>query len=603
MQALRLNEVLTRVVAWHNRHPLARRIGPSQVHSIGEVVLPFASAQPLKTLSAPPPPAPPVLTELLAPAPSALPVLLTEEDDTPAFLPVEDGEFDSRPPTDGEASPEIEAGSEGEAALDMPALDALDEPGTSESSEAGTQNEAAETAPSDTAAAADDATEPVDVSSMPEPEAPASQDAAPASALADAANPGEDQTQHPEPNALPAEDQHGHAPAPANNEQAPAQPAPDQDLHHVPDAIRHPAPAAKSGNAIGRWFSRLLGRRTDLPKLQSVFSRNFIWPLSPSQVARWARRHGQAEPVAPPDWPRRVVESDFGSLAAARSKGMPHNASLHVLTAAIGVGDRRMRVLIGADGAIIGPRAYSKPRVAVASTLAILAIGAAGWGQLKPLWPERAADGPEVAAAAASAPASAAASEPALAASEAASAVAHAEPPASVASAPVVAASHAEPPPVAMAHASPPPASAPADEPHQGSAQASAPTEEAASTPRALGRIKPDLSDEQKLAARAQSQAARDGKAAAKPAAASEPTVLYALVTRPTAERDFATSGLTMMRKATLYMPPPVPHTAELMRSGKEWRAVWWPFTTLADAERARIMLASKGLKVEVIEL
>ncbi len=52
MQAPRLNEVLARVVAWHNRHPLARRISASQVHSIGEVVLPFASAQP----AAPPPP-------------------------------------------------------------------------------------------------------------------------------------------------------------------------------------------------------------------------------------------------------------------------------------------------------------------------------------------------------------------------------------------------------------------------------------------------------------------------------------------------------------------------------------------------------------------
>jgi len=31
---------LMRVVAWHNRHPLARRINASQVHSIGEVVLP-----------------------------------------------------------------------------------------------------------------------------------------------------------------------------------------------------------------------------------------------------------------------------------------------------------------------------------------------------------------------------------------------------------------------------------------------------------------------------------------------------------------------------------------------------------------------------------
>ena len=47
MTAPRLHDVIARVVAWHNRHPLARRIQPSQVHSIGEVLLPFVSKQPL----------------------------------------------------------------------------------------------------------------------------------------------------------------------------------------------------------------------------------------------------------------------------------------------------------------------------------------------------------------------------------------------------------------------------------------------------------------------------------------------------------------------------------------------------------------------------
>ena len=43
MDSSRLNDaVAARVVAWHNRHPLARRIGAAQVHSVGYVVLPFA---------------------------------------------------------------------------------------------------------------------------------------------------------------------------------------------------------------------------------------------------------------------------------------------------------------------------------------------------------------------------------------------------------------------------------------------------------------------------------------------------------------------------------------------------------------------------------
>jgi hypothetical protein len=34
--------VVARVVAWHNRHPLAVRITPEQVHSVGVVSLPYA---------------------------------------------------------------------------------------------------------------------------------------------------------------------------------------------------------------------------------------------------------------------------------------------------------------------------------------------------------------------------------------------------------------------------------------------------------------------------------------------------------------------------------------------------------------------------------
>lgn len=42
MNALRLSEVTARVVAWHNRHPLARRIAPDHVQGVGVVALPFA---------------------------------------------------------------------------------------------------------------------------------------------------------------------------------------------------------------------------------------------------------------------------------------------------------------------------------------------------------------------------------------------------------------------------------------------------------------------------------------------------------------------------------------------------------------------------------
>ena len=45
-------DIAARVVAWHNRHPLARRLTPADVHSVGHVALPFIDP------AAPPPDAP-----------------------------------------------------------------------------------------------------------------------------------------------------------------------------------------------------------------------------------------------------------------------------------------------------------------------------------------------------------------------------------------------------------------------------------------------------------------------------------------------------------------------------------------------------------------
>ena len=63
MDDLRLHAVVARVVAWHNRHPLARRITAAQVNSVGYVALPCtapglpspAPSLPVVPLSAPPP--------------------------------------------------------------------------------------------------------------------------------------------------------------------------------------------------------------------------------------------------------------------------------------------------------------------------------------------------------------------------------------------------------------------------------------------------------------------------------------------------------------------------------------------------------------------
>lgn len=42
MSALHRSDVIARVVAWHNHHPLARRIAPHHVQAVGVVALPFA---------------------------------------------------------------------------------------------------------------------------------------------------------------------------------------------------------------------------------------------------------------------------------------------------------------------------------------------------------------------------------------------------------------------------------------------------------------------------------------------------------------------------------------------------------------------------------
>jgi hypothetical protein len=56
------------------------------------------------------------------------------------------------------------------------------------------------------------------------------------------------------------------------------------------------------------------------------------------------------------------------------------------------------------------------------------------------------------------------------------------------------------------------------------------------------------------------------------------------------------------MRRAGSRLPPPAPDHSELMQNQGEWRAAWWPFASLADAERARVMLAGRGLHAEVVE-
>ena len=689
MQALRLNEVLTRVVAWHNRHPLARRIRALQVHSIGEVVLPFASAQ---AAPAPPTtPALPAMQDLLDPAAAPLAglqasadgVALAAQPADQAAPTVASAKTDPPPETD------LAHGAESVAPADPPSAPetAPTEPAPGLSMEDQADDLFSKDAPpaGEPAPPHDDGPEMlIELSSDPDEPPPASpgspadgplpaadepaagltapdaDSGEPAAAFAAAtdlatalqaeavaaAAPGSD---------LPAGPQAHPAPDPADGpladpavQQAAAEPAAGLPSELSVDARRPPAPqpqpgaaSAPSAGLLARLRARLTGWRrgggAGLPRLQAIFSRDFIWPLRPGQVARWARRHGSVLPLAPADWPQRLIDTDGSLLAQARRQGLPHALPLHLLTAAIGVGDRRIRVLINAQGHILGPRSYSPPRLAALASLVALGLLGVGWGW-RPQADSRGAKQASAAVAAAVAAAASAVSAADLAASaasaasaadrvwraqQAGSTLAGAAPAdAQLAVVPQAENGQAVAPDTAYTAANPTKPTKPA--PHgvaaEVSAHAAAPAPESATTTSttlaadpavtpaqrqaavSLGTILPVLSTADKLAARQQVEAARRGQAAAVAAQPPKPAApVYALVTRPTREKGSAAQGLALIRASGQRLVGELPEHAELMLNQGEWRAAWWPFESLADAERARVMLAARGLKVEVV--
>ena len=605
MQALRLNEVLTRVVAWHNRHPLAQTIQASQVHSIGEVVLPFASAvaQPDSVapagLTAPPglcdappsglaAPAGPTPTAGSDAASAVAPQADAAAAATGAALPPLTETATTTATTDEiDATPDLALGLGPDLALDLDMTPEAD----GEADTPARQQNPFELAEADLAAA----------------DLAAADLAATDQAAADPPSPTS-----PPPPPVPAEPAQGHAdlslPLTAPTCDAPGPPA-------TTAAPAAPAATAAPATPPPGWLARLLARLAclragvaagllagmpgglrKLPRLQATFSRNFIWPLSPGRVARWARAHGQTLPVAPPDWPRREVDFDERLRAAARQKGRAHAVHLHLLTAAIGVGDRRIRVLISADGAILGPRAYSRPRLAGAAGavgVLVVALLASGWGWLAP-WPGAPRDSLAAAEAGTAAPEDAASASGAVAA-----APVPAEPPDADSDSPTTPHAAATTDTAAEAEPTPPAAQA------QAADTASAP----------IARIKPVLSDDERQAARQQAAALRGPPTGAAPPTAAAPpgaetaktaqtaqtAPVYAVVTRARRQHQSAVEDLALLRSAGKRLSGALPEHGELMQSQGEWRAAWWPFSTLADAERARVLLAGRGLKAEVV--
>lgn len=498
MNSIRMNEVAARVVAWHNRHPLARRITSAQVGAIGVIALPFVTTAERAGGT--------VRADLVAPR------VVVE----PSF---------GAPPV-----------------LDH--VVTQDEP------------------------------------------APAAQDGAKASLRerAMAALPGE-------------------------------QPAPS-----APAAAEAPQ---DRGDRLGA-LRRLLWPRSRAG-FEPVFSEDFIAPLRPSQVAGWALQHGSTTRPGEPAWPQREVLADPALQSKASGKPGVEPVTLYLVTAAIDTPSKRLRVLLGRNGTIkvLGRRDWSLPRLLLGGVLLPALLAGAAWLILRAGEPEADAEAAHPSPAASAVPASAPKPSPNIAAPAASPVLVMADAPAS---APVPAV----------------PASAVA------SVAASAPPVSEAVTDKARpSRTKPLLSDEARQAAMAEGKqlrasdpvpAARTPLPAAsapapRPSKAPDPGPLaipatpqadrgpsgaaqrpppggsapatakfYALVTKPSFSKVDAEARMVLLRAGAANAIAPAGTRIELIQARQAWQAVWWPFAKRDDAERARNLLAVRGVQVDLVE-
>ena len=54
--------------------------------------------------------------------------------------------------------------------------------------------------------------------------------------------------------------------------------------------------------------------------------------------------------------------------------------------------------------------------------------------------------------------------------------------------------------------------------------------------------------------------------------------------------------------RALLVTPGTPQMHVDVMPAGEDWRVVGWPYTDRALAEKARALLATRGMKVQVID-
>ncbi len=342
----------------------------------------------------------------------------------------------------------------------------------------------------------------------------------------------------------------------------------------------------------------------DRKTLRPVFSEDFIDPLKPRQVARFALRCGQPLARAPGDGPLRTVRADAAS-----------SATLYLLSAVIETGGRKSRVLLGggAKPAVLGRRLLSVPRLAALAAPVALVLG--GWVFSSAL---PTAGVPAVAqAASASAPGPAPALAPASASTLAEAAVA----PRAASAASVAAGEGAASAPLPPTSPSPALVVAPASAASASTAAAVPIPEATLAAASAAGvdlvaasAVQPTLGriDIPRLRPRLveppfarPASGAADGSAATAhvrppPPPPPPPPAAFALSSRPLRTRAEADQTRVAM-KALLATLSAGPVRVDVLPEGDDWRVVGLPFANRAEADQARVLLVSRGMRVEVV--
>ncbi len=345
------------------------------------------------------------------------------------------------------------------------------------------------------------------------------------------------------------------------------------------------------------------------PPLRLACSERIVDHTAAPKLARWVLQHGRLLavklPAAAPVWqlPRDAA------LSVPRPGTAERPASLLLRTATLQVGARRLRLLVGPgfDPAVLGPRLWSAPRVALACLPLLLlpvTAGTAWWLGVKMARQEAVLAAAAGAGASPLTPAAQSANVVATAAESAASAAFAA----SAASAASVVSAAQDATLAALAR---PPV---AVEPRQGTV--------------ALPPLGPLFSDpgldatrQRRMAARAARAAAPESLAAAAAAAplpavptrdaavAAVPTAAFALATRALRTAAEAEQVQVAMRTLlTLTDSPAADPAAGLRRVqripvGDDWRVMGGPFGSRAAAERARTLLLARGVKTEVVDV